>query len=125
MDPDFDVKFQSTLSVRRATRVIKPLVQVILISIHALREESDHHGGNHRLNERISIHALREESDFNVSFCVILVDISIHALREESDETIAWDGLLRQISIHALREESDRRANLREIRDQYFNPRSP
>ena len=58
------VRFQSTLSVRRAT----------------LRMGVS--GGN-RL---ISIHALREESDLDLAFASAGVDISIHALREESDE---------------------------------------
>ena len=34
--------FQSTLSVRRATHLIDGLMYFIIISIHALREESDH-----------------------------------------------------------------------------------
>ena len=33
------------------------------ISIHALREEGDHHARDLRLPGRISIHALREEGD--------------------------------------------------------------
>ena len=55
--------FQSTLSVRRATR--NHLKQVVkqLISIHALREESDYSGLGGNGVGTISIHALREESD--------------------------------------------------------------
>ena len=57
----------------------------------------------------ISIHALREESDGVV--CVPSAGIpliSIHALREESDRSgPAAERLLRPISIHALREEGD------------------
>ena len=34
--------FQSTLSVRRATRLVKAGRKTLDISIHALREESDH-----------------------------------------------------------------------------------
>ena len=33
----------------------------------------------------ISIHALREESDFHIQDCPDVCTISIHALREESD----------------------------------------
>ena len=55
--------FQSTLSVRRATKtsVWRPLG--VAISIHALRKESDmlFHVGSSEIN--ISIHALRKESD--------------------------------------------------------------
>ena len=104
-----------------------------VISIHALREESDdeiYHALHDSVN--ISIHALREESDgFLLSFTAYTGQISIHALREESDyvhqklsrrhrrflstpsarratlqETAPID--IQQISIHALREESDR-----------------
>ena len=38
-----DLKFQSTLSVRRATDMVIPPDYVQDISIHALREESDFH----------------------------------------------------------------------------------
>ena len=69
--PPFDLSFQSTLSVRRAT----------------IERRS---GG---INGTISIHALREESDKGME----LVDgdfmISIHALREESDLPAELQGL--------------------------------
>ena len=55
--------FQSTLSVRRATNAIRDINLVNLISIHALREESDDDYGRGTLDLPISIHALREESD--------------------------------------------------------------
>ena len=38
---DGEEEFQSTLSVRRATRAMAGMMAVIAISIHALREESD------------------------------------------------------------------------------------
>ena len=38
---------------------------VVLISIHALREEGDDRGGNFVSFWAISIHALREEGDYN------------------------------------------------------------
>ena len=56
-------KFQSTLSVRRATARIRRTF----------------------LDQTISIHALREESDPQVHFMHLPIGISIHALREESD----------------------------------------
>ena len=57
----------------------------------------------------ISIHALREESDDNpLKMFKKGILISIHALREESDFMILLDFSNSQISIHALREESDR-----------------
>ena len=60
--------FQSTLSVRRATHLIDGLMYFIIISIHALREESDGSPPRSVHRVRISIHALREESDFT-SIC--------------------------------------------------------
>ncbi len=55
--------FQSTLSVRRATVVCRFWDTFYLISIHALREESDLQLLQRAELEHISIHALREESD--------------------------------------------------------------
>ena len=56
--------FLSTLSVRRATNNRLPIASgLCLISIHALREESDGEFVCDRIYELISIHALREESD--------------------------------------------------------------
>ena len=57
------LKFQSTLSVRRAT-----------VGVFAF-PPSDY----------ISIHALREESDKRLRCALVALNISIHALREESD----------------------------------------
>ena len=57
-----------------------------MISIHALRGESDFEelarGGS---RYRISIHALREESDLQKQGYKRRMVISIHALREEGD----------------------------------------
>ena len=56
-------RFQSTLSMRRATTCRGNTRQRQKISIHALHEESDH-GGQFTFGvEIISIHALHEESD--------------------------------------------------------------
>ena len=80
--------FQSTLSVRRATSCIRPLTSTKHISIHALREESDWDYAGEILGWReISIHALREESDPDPVEPGPRGPISIHALREESDCT--------------------------------------
>ena len=81
-------KFQSTLSMRRATIVQDTKWFAYQISIHALHEESDRRpqwcrGGAFR----ISIHALHEESDFGRRVLPMALGISIHALHEESDST--------------------------------------
>ena len=82
------IRFQSTLSVRRATTVRDEPRHRIPISIHALREESDP-VFDKATGEQvgISIHALREESDLQLLCSHRKNDISIHALREESDVT--------------------------------------
>ncbi len=74
----------------------------------------------------ISIHALHEESDLRTPETSLTEEISIHALHEESDLGVPpFDERLAVISIHALHEESDccRRGAFR--RHRYFNPRSP
>ena len=101
-----------------------------VISIHALREESDPRADQSGQRRQISIHALREESDlqclnhrsaawlFQSTLSVRRattvfnhlrdgIGISIHALREESDPKFYWHAKSQEISIHALREESD------------------
>ena len=62
MSPD-SLIFQSTLSVRRATRHLALAPLVLRISIHALRKESDHLSSQYYPIFDISIHALRKESD--------------------------------------------------------------
>ena len=58
------LKFQSTPSARRATRRTAFPSQMVLISIHALREEGDKISSGIRVFlQLISIHALREEGD--------------------------------------------------------------
>ncbi len=61
-------KFLSTPSARRATEGYSITDNICLISIHALREEGDgvRRDGNRR-TQGISIHALREEGDCMVS----------------------------------------------------------
>ena len=104
-------QFQSTLSVRRATRHgIPHAFQTVKISIHALRKESDQLRTARPYQRRISIHALRKESD--LALCTIHSNhhISIHALRKESDDRCRPAQMNQAISIHALRKESDRTA---------------
>ena len=58
-----NLEFQSTLSMRRATYAAMLAVWTCQISIHALHEESDCSEGFRSDNSAISIHALHEESD--------------------------------------------------------------
>ena len=102
-------RFQSTLSVRRATVRTLANWRSTGISIHALREESDLAGKRTEWLFAISIHALREESDRPAqAYRLPSRLISIHALREESDQRLHNVILNVIISIHALREESDK-----------------
>ena len=80
------MKFQSTLSMRRATPCHAPVGHMPCISIHALHEESDNSTVAVPFSlTLISIHALHEESDGRPSGCSPHPWISIHALHEESD----------------------------------------
>ena len=78
-----------------------------------------------RFHVIISIHALHEESDLGLFRGHPRLPISIHALHEESDEEyrLTVKGIF--ISIHALHEESDPLANQVSGLVVYFNPRSP
>ena len=56
-------KFLSTPSARRATAIEQNKYQILMISIHALREEGDLIQEVQSYSPSISIHALREEGD--------------------------------------------------------------
>ena len=102
------MKFLSTPSARRATFHPIGYPFLILISIHALREEGDIREAWAFSGGKISIHALREEGDtcprptptgcrnfyprpprggrrFVLHGADVVQSISIHALREEGD----------------------------------------
>ena len=142
------LRFQSTLSVRRATRIHSSNTKILLISIHALRKESDARPCGRGVWLFISIHALRKESDYifansrwlipfqstlsvrratcAVAFRGCCGAISIHALRKESDRG-AWscekDELQFQSTLSVRRATSTKAARRRDY--QHFNPRSP
>ena len=74
----------------------------------------------------ISIHALREEGDLLLHGRFSAIGISIHALREEGDpDELTWGPDPMRISIHALREEGDRSTRLIPLPGGYFYPRPP
>ena len=94
--------------MRRATSVFLHGARSVLISIHALHEESDPTQSQHERHPTlISIHALHEESDSKAPMVSDPLPISIHALHEESDGHIGAARTIPVISIHALHEESD------------------
>ena len=145
---EFDDSFQSTLSVRRATRPAHRPRRRQLISIHALREESDSVNVSIATFSVISIHALREESDQQYGLRALLrqrFQSTLSVRRATEPNKLTAQNLIFQstlsmrratrrfstyrvrsgISIHALREESDT-LNLPEMRQSLnFNPRSP
>ena len=124
--------FQSTLSVRRATSIVIDGGKRMVISIHALREESDPTTKKLVLAVRfISIHALREESDVVslLMYSILFIFQSTLSVRRATWRTATIiklslfqstlsvrratffsqvECILFDISIHALREESDR-----------------
>ena len=88
--------FQSTPSARRATSVVNWLTRCVVISIHALREESDgtevgFSGVSYNFNPRPPRGERRLCQGIRWAFS----PISIHALREESDSDLK---LIRSIS---------------------------
>ena len=100
--------FQSTLSVRRATLSASGHVPHVHISIHALRKESDRRTRACRDCERISIHALRKESDPRDTLSqtdrrIFQSTLSVRRATRRHAQRVVWH----HISIHALRKESD------------------
>ena len=83
--------FLSTPSARRATAGPARLIDLLGISIHALREEGDSRRCSFLAKVYcISIHALREEGDGGAPEKPHSSVISIHALREEGDPTVGY-----------------------------------
>ena len=118
--------FQSTLSVRRATEFSAANNGVRLISIHALREESDSKYGvtmtdAQKFQSTLSVRRATQRLHAGLNGS----QISIHALREESDLNSIRAAYVVGISIHALREESDSARSTRLSASANFNPRSP
>ena len=83
--------------------------------------------GSARWRPLISIHALRKESDGlglpTVRFSSIFQ--STLSVRRATREVVADNPRVTIISIHALRKESDTRFTAKTIEPSYFNPRSP
>ena len=142
-------KFLSTPSARRATPVTVCRLDMLLISIHALREEGDPsrchsrklffdfyprppRGGRLRTWQRrckvvvISIHALREEGDAETGFSGTKV-LHFYPRPPRGGRPSALLRNLPQIliSIHALREEGDGRTGILEGLHADFYPRPP
>ena len=96
-------RFQSTLSVRRATAADGDWRDGDVISIHALRKESD-----------------QTERSGSVE---ILFQSTLSVRRATNADEPVWKLLV--ISIHALRKESDGASKSLHNILRHFNPRSP
>ena len=121
------VKFQSTLSSRRATIRALQNSAPVTISIHALLTESDH--GAHRQSKPVYYFNPRSphgERRLGMEFYFVMPAISIHALLTESDEAERPDVLGDILFQSTL---SSRRATVmfpsKSFARPYFNPRSP
>ena len=119
-------RFQSTLSMRRATRTSTFTHVGWRISIHALHEESDSvRSPSCRVLAFQSTLSMRRAT-VSCGTALATVTISIHALHEESDPVQhGRPERLHHISIHALHEESDRMTAAAQAPTSDFNPRSP
>ena len=117
--------FQSTLSMRRATRRSSICRVQSGISIHALHEESDWLPVQRRQHRRISIHALHEESDGNVKFTGSGAQFQSTLSMRRATPLFRHIESFTRISIHALHEESDPAFSTYRIFYANFNPRSP
>ena len=120
-------EFQSTLSMRRATIQVAVLPVSLVISIHALHEESDQSFlASHVIDGEISIHALHEESDarfFDISN--LLREFQSTLSMRRATKSLGADPDQIAISIHALHEESDHIRISTILTSPHFNPRSP
>ena len=98
----------------------------MLISIHALHEESDLNDADQTLatNQFQSTLSMRRATESHEGQRKQFA-ISIHALHEESDDYKQDSCCIVVISIHALHEESDLRAFRHMGECFHFNPRSP
>ena len=88
-----------------------------IISIHALRKESDDGStpSTSTQSQFQSTLSVRRATFYKVHLDAVPSDISIHALRKESDLTASNVSMYALISIHALRKESDSSGGLLDL----------
>ena len=80
--------FQSTHSLRSATRTFEPLIPQIRVSIHALLAECDKNMALKESITTVSIHALLAECDGLLYHWRTIKTVSIHALLAECDNLV-------------------------------------
>ena len=114
--------FQSTLSVRRATKCFT-IIQVNILHFNPRSPWGERQWSsatalpNTQFQSTLSVRRATSVAD---TYYYQAVPISIHALREESDIWQTHLTIWQQISIHALREESDRLMSLAHQRIAWF-----
>ena len=124
MSPD-SLIFQSTLSVRRATLVLRENLHRPGISIHALRKESDK-----AIRSRMALWlfqstlSVRRATVKDHPMRWLLLFQSTLSVRRATNLPKTCDAWF-LISIHALRKESDLTTSSTSPEGSYFNPRSP
>ena len=120
------MRFLSTPSARRATRVLTVKNSFSAISIHALREEGDFvEDLLHVTPDKFLSTPSARRATFKMEDETEEQHISIHALREEGDSVLCAGQVSPAISIHALREEGDKSYYALERAIVYFYPRPP
>ena len=119
-------RFQSTLSVRRATTHMFFLPPSRRFQSTLSVRRATRHVRNQQTHRPISIHALREESDMRTIDTTMETHLFQSTLSVRRATHIDQSPALAiQISIHALREESDFPMRLLPPTTCHFNPRSP
>ena len=121
-------KFQSTLSVRRAT-IATPVLycaERFQSTLSVRRATADQIRKLSHYFAFQSTLSVRRATLITAEAVITLKEISIHALREESDvDVVEPSKTYAEISIHALREESDLHIAIHTNAGGDFNPRSP
>ena len=118
--------FQSTHSLRSATRLDVFRIPLIFVSIHALLAECDYYSFNSKLipesfNPRTPCGVRRSQD--NRKFVTFRFQ-STHSLRSATCSRIRPDEI-QWVSIHALLAECDSRTRCQSSKDTGFNPRTP
>ena len=120
------VGFQSTHSLRSATKTPSYFVYDDYVSIHALLAECDYTQPACPPRSGVSIHALLAECDIlpTGEIAPLVKFQSTHSLRSATYSCLELVEAA-EVSIHALLAECDSGGNGRALTDESFNPRTP
>ena len=120
------LQFLSTPSARRATLLLAAILQILPISIHALREEGDAVALKAVAdgNKFLSTPSARRATGLRAGWCFANLFLSTPSARRATTCPPSSRRSAR-ISIHALREEGDQSGCCRHLPAQNFYPRPP